>query len=96
MTVTYTPANTKPDKLLTGFISVRAPELKHIYTAIQSATSVDELVNKFGLPTANGPESDHIEDTVRFLNAVDLVEALRRHQEYSRPHQRWFVRPTRI
>ncbi len=75
MNTTYTPANTKPDKLLTGFISVRAPELKHIYNAIQSATSVDELVNKFGRPTVNGPESDHIEETVRFLNAVDLVES---------------------
>ncbi len=75
MSNTYTPANTKPDKLLTGFISVRAPELKHIYNAIQSATSVDELVSKFGRPTANGPESDHVEDTVRFLNTIDLVES---------------------
>ncbi len=75
MTVTYTPADSKPDKLLTGFISVRAPELKHIYRAIQSATSVNELINKFGRPTTDGPESDHIEETVRFLNAVDLVES---------------------
>lgn len=75
MTVTYTPADSKPEKLLTGFISVRAPELKHVYRAIQSATSVDELINKFGRPTDDGPESDHIQDTVRFLNAVDLVES---------------------
>ena len=75
MSTTYTPASHKPEKLLTGFISVRAPELKHIYRAIQSATSVDELVNKFGRPTDDGPESDHIEETVRFLNAVDLVES---------------------
>ncbi|MFA9417987.1 hypothetical protein [Natrinema sp. HArc-T2] len=75
MSTTYTPANTKPDKLLTGFISVRAPELKHIYNAIQGATSVDELTSKFGRPTADGLETDHVEDTVRFLNAVDLVES---------------------
>lgn len=75
MSTTYKPANTKPDKLLTGFISVRAPELKHIYKAIQGPTGVDGLAKKFGRPSANGPESDHIEDTVRFLNAVDLVES---------------------
>lgn len=71
----YTSAKTKPDKLLTGFISVRAPELKHIHNAIQSATSVDELASKFGRPTDDGIESEHVEDTVRFLNAVDLVES---------------------
>ncbi len=75
MSTTYTPAKTKPDKLLTGFISVRAPELKHVYNAIQAATSVDELTTKFGRPTADGVETDHVEDTVRFLNAVDLVES---------------------
>lgn len=75
MSTTYTPANTKPDKLLTGFISVRAPELKHLYGAIQGATSVDELTNKFGRPTEDGLETDHVEETVRFLNTVDLVES---------------------
>ncbi|WP_226013620.1 hypothetical protein [Halomicrobium salinisoli] len=75
MSTTYTTATTKPDKLLTGFISVRAPELKHIYDAIQGATSVDELTEKFGRPAADGRERDHIEEVVRFLNAVDLVES---------------------
>jgi|GEM_PF-1525438 len=75
MSTTYTTANTKPDKLLTGFISVRAPELKHIYDAIQGATSVDELTEKFGRPTADGRETDNIEEVVRFLNAIDLVES---------------------
>ncbi|WP_199234035.1 hypothetical protein [Halorubrum sp. CGM5_25_10-8B] len=73
--MTYTPANSKPDQLLTGYISVRAPELKHIYNAIQGATSVNELTNKFGRPTAEGLQTDHVEETVRFLNAVDLVES---------------------
>ncbi|TKX37146.1 hypothetical protein EXE51_08040 [Halorubrum sp. CGM5_25_10-8B] len=75
MNMTYTPANSKPDQLLTGYISVRAPELKHIYNAIQGATSVNELTNKFGRPTAEGLQTDHVEETVRFLNAVDLVES---------------------
>ncbi|WP_424000684.1 hypothetical protein ACOZ4I_14325 [Haloarcula salina] len=75
MSTTYTPANSKPDQLLTGYISVRAPELKHIYNAIQGATSVNELTNKFGRPTAEGLQTDHVEETVRFLNAVDLVES---------------------
>ena len=72
---TYTPANSKPDKLLTGFISVRAPELKHVYRSIQEPTSVSEVTGKFGRPTARGSKTDHIEDTIRFLNAVDLVES---------------------
>jgi len=75
MSTTYTPATTKPDKLLTGFISVRAPELKHIYNTIQGATSVDELTEKFGRPTENGRETDHIVEVVRFMNAIDLVES---------------------
>ncbi|POG55047.1 hypothetical protein [Haloferax marisrubri] len=75
MSTKFTPASSKPDKLLTGFISVRAPELKHIYNAIQGPTSVSELTKKFGKPTSGGVETDHVEETVRFLNAVDLVES---------------------
>lgn len=75
MSTTYTPADSKPEKILTGFISVRAPELKHVYNAIQGATSVDELTNRFGRPTAGGLETDHIHDTIQFLNAVDMVES---------------------
>lgn len=75
MSTTYTPADTKPDKLLTGFISVRAPELKHVYAAVQGTTSVDGLINKFGRPTPSGPKSDHIEDTIRFLNAIDFLDS---------------------
>ncbi|NUE03613.1 hypothetical protein HUB97_14080 [Halorubraceae archaeon YAN] len=75
MNTKFTPASSKPDKLLTGFISVRAPELKHIYNSIQGPTSVSELRKKFGRPTSDGIETDHIEDTIRFLNAVDLVES---------------------
>lgn len=75
MSTSYTPANHKPDKLLTGFISVRAPELKHIYASLQASTSTSEVNNKFGRPNDSGLQTDHIEDTLRFLNAVDLVES---------------------
>lgn len=75
MSTTYTLANSKPNKLLTGFISVRAPELKQIYEAIRGPTNVSELTGKFGRPANDGVETDHIEDTVRFLNTVDLVES---------------------
>jgi len=75
MTDTYTPASSKPDKLLTGFISVRAPELKHVYRSLRGPTNVSEVTGKFGRPTASGPKTDHVEDTIRFLNAVDLVES---------------------
>ncbi|MEF8800465.1 MAG: hypothetical protein V5A56_05480 [Halolamina sp.] len=75
MNSTYTPASSKPDKLLTGFISVRAPELKHVYRTLRGPTSVSEVTGKFGRPTATGSKTDHVEDTIRFLNAVDLVES---------------------
>jgi hypothetical protein len=75
MSTKFTPADSKPDKILTGFISVRAPELKHVYNTIQGATSVDELTNRFGRPTAGGLETDQIHDTIQLLNAVDMVES---------------------
>jgi hypothetical protein len=75
MSTTYTPASTKPDKWLTGYISVRAPELKHIYGSLQGPTSVSEVMSKFGRPTTEGVKTDHVENTLRFLNAVDLVES---------------------
>jgi hypothetical protein len=75
MSTTYTPATHKPDKLLTGFISVRAPELKHIYRSLQSTASTSEVTGKFGRPADSGLKTSHVEDSLRFLNAVDLVES---------------------
>ena len=75
MTTTYAPASQKPDKLLTGFISVRAPELKHIHASLQGATSASEVTSKFGRPSGSGLKTNHVEDSLRFLNAVDLVES---------------------
>jgi hypothetical protein len=75
MSTTYTPASSKPDKLLTGFISVRAPELKHVHRSIQGATSVSGLTSKFGRPAPDGTNTDQLTDTLRFLNVVDLVES---------------------
>jgi hypothetical protein len=75
MSTTYTPANHKPDKLLTGFISVRAPELKHIYASLQGTTSASEVTSKFGRPSSSGLKTNHVEDSLHFLNAVDLVES---------------------
>lgn len=75
MSTTYTPASSKPDKLLTGFISVRVPELKHVNGSLQGPTTFSEVTGKFGRPTPEGVRTDHVEDTLRFLNAVDLVES---------------------
>jgi hypothetical protein len=75
MSTTYAPASDKPNKLLTGFISVRVPELKYIYGSLLGPTSVTEVTKKFGRPDATGVRSDHVEETLRFLNAVDLVES---------------------
>lgn len=75
MSTTYTPATHKPDKLLTGFISVRAPELKHIYCSLQSTASTSEVTGKFGRPADSGLKTSHVGDSLRFLNAVDLVES---------------------
>lgn len=76
MSTTYTPASHKPDKLLTGFISVRVPEIKYIYGSLQGSTSVTEVTAKFGRPSDDGTQKNsHVEECLRFLNAVDLVES---------------------
>jgi len=75
MSTIYTPASHKPDKLLTGFISVRAPELKHILASVQGTTSASEVASKFGRPSGSGLKTNHVENSLRFLNAVDLVES---------------------
>lgn len=75
MSTTYTPATHKPDKLLTGFISVRAPELKHICRSLQSMASTSEVTGKFGRPADSELKTSHVEDSLRFLNAVDVVES---------------------
>lgn len=75
MSTTYTPASHKPEKLLTGFISVRAPELKHVWASLQGTTSASEVASKFSRPSGSGLKTNHVEDSLRFLNAVDLVES---------------------
>lgn len=75
MSTIYTPASNKPDKLLTGYISVRAPELKHVYASLVGATSAKEVMKRFGRPTAGGLQTEHVEDTLKFLNTVDLVDS---------------------
>ncbi|WP_240334856.1 hypothetical protein [Halorussus sp. MSC15.2] len=55
---------------------MRAPELKHIYGSLQGPSSVSEVTSKFGRPAeGGGQKTDHVEESLRFLNTVDLVES---------------------
>jgi hypothetical protein len=75
MSTNYKSANDKPDKLLTGFISVRVPELKQIYSSIQGTTSTSEIIKKFALPAPGGFNEDQVKECLRFMNAIDLIES---------------------
>lgn len=76
MSTSYTPAADKPDKLLTGYISVRAPELKHVYESLLRGSSASDVTKRFGRPKETGDlEKEHVDNTHRFLNAVDLVDS---------------------
>lgn len=85
MTEIKRASGNKPTKTLTGYVSVRAPELKNVYSTIISATSTSEIKKKFGRPVSNDEENDdgvedgrkisHVERTLKFLYAIDLIES---------------------
>lgn len=64
----------KPEKLLTGYGSVRGAELKAIYGDIGEMTPRSEIEHWFGRPKGSGYETDHIDDCLRFLRTLDMIE----------------------
>jgi hypothetical protein len=79
-TLSYTPMSeyeynpSKPNRLLTGYGTVRGAELKAIHTNINDLTPVSQIENEFGRPTRGGLETDHIDDCLRFLRTLDMIE----------------------
>lgn len=70
----YVENPSKPEKILTGYGTVRSAELKVIYEAIGEMTPVQEIEHWFGRPKAGSYETDHIEDCLRFLRTLDMIE----------------------
>lgn len=70
----YEYNTSKPEKLLTGYGTVRGAELKSIYTDIEPMTPLSQIENRFGRPRSSGLETDHIDNCLRFLRTIDMVE----------------------
>lgn len=68
--------NDKPSALLTGYSTVRGTELKEIYKTLESQGEVlaSTIENRFGRPTTDGVETEHIDQCLKFLRAIDMVE----------------------
>lgn len=70
----YMENPSKPKKILTGYGSVRSAELKVIYNSIVEMTPVEEIEHWFGRPQEGAFETDHVEDCLRFLRTLDMIE----------------------
>lgn len=70
----YKQNSSKPDKILTGYGTVRGAELKAIYGDIGELTPRSEIEHWYGRPENGGYEVDHIDDCLRFLKTLDMVE----------------------
>lgn len=70
----YEYNSSKPNKLLTGYGTVRGAELKTIYSNINDLTPVSQIESEFGRPTREGLETGHIDNCLRFLQTLDMVE----------------------
>lgn len=74
----YVYNGNKPEKLLTGYNTVRGAELKEIYKVLenQGAVPEDALKERFGRPDWGSVRinSVHVDRCLKFLRAVDMVE----------------------
>lgn len=70
----YEYNTSKPDKLLTGYGTVRGAELKAIHTDIDANTPLAQIEERYGRPTNEGIETDHIDNCLRFLRSIDMIE----------------------
>ncbi|KAB1184761.1 MULTISPECIES: hypothetical protein [Haloferax] len=68
--------NDKPSALLTGYSTVRGAELKAIYKTLESQgeVPVSTLEKRFGRPMTSGYETEHIDQSLKFLRAIDMVD----------------------
>lgn len=68
----------KPEKLLTGYSTVRGAELKEIYRVLAGQGDVPRsaIEERFARPsaTSHDRETTHVDNCLKFLQAVDMVE----------------------
>lgn len=68
----------KPEKLLTGYNTVRGAELKEIYRVLdhQGKVPVSAFEDRFARPSADSStkRTVHVDRCLKFLRAVDMVE----------------------
>lgn len=69
----YEYNSTKPEKILTGYGTVRGAELKRIYQHILESIPRSEINTKFARPRGQELETDHIDNCIRFLRTLDMV-----------------------
>lgn len=73
----FTQNDSKPEKLLTGYNTVRGAELKEMCDLLESQgdVTVSAFTNRFGKPEVSGPVNDsHVDQCVRFLRTIDVVK----------------------
>ncbi len=78
-----------PDKILTGYGTVRSAELKAINEFLVEETPLSGIVKRFGKPSeqlTDGFESEHIKNCIKFLHSLDLIE--RSAQDVVKPFNR--------
>ena len=70
-------ATDTPDKILTGYGTVRSAELKVIDEFLVEDISLSGVTKRFGRPNSSstsGYESSHIEDCIKFMHSLDLID----------------------
>ncbi len=66
-----------PDKILTGYGTVRSAELTAIDEFLVEETPLSGIVKRFGKPSVQatgGFESKHVKNCIKFLHSLDLIE----------------------
>ena len=70
----YEPNESKPEKILTGYGTVRGAELKVIYQDIGESTLLTDIERRYGRPREGGYQTDHIHECLRFLQTLDMIK----------------------
>lgn len=72
-----TRATDTPDKILTGYGTVRSAELKAINEFLVEEVSLSGVTKRFGRPDStatSGYVSSHIERCIKFMHSLDLID----------------------
>lgn len=70
---TYTYADGKSNKDLASYQGVRGAEVKAIGMNLQGSTPISQVHRDFVRP-ASDPNTNSVDDTLKFLHAIDIIE----------------------